>query len=374
MPGFNIISDDIIRSGSCTDIYFDRCTSVLENEGINPVVTAEVTVQGLEDGFGIFCGLNDVITLLEGLPLDLYALPEGSVFFGGEPVIGIRGRYLDFARYETAILGFICHASGIATSAALVKDAAGDRTVFSFGSRRQHPAISYMIERSAWIGGVDGVSNTCAPEGIPVVGTMPHAYLICCGDNQRAAELFNMNCPPEVPRIMLCDTFSDEKREALAAAKAGYTGVRLDTPASRRGDMRAILEEVRWELDINGFSDVKIFLSGGLTTSDVEQYRDIVDSFGVGGEIANATVIDFSLDIVEVDGVPFSKRGKRSGEKKIIVDHSGGRMVIPAGEAVPQGSSCLHLPYITNGRVIRRDTIDEARARVVEGMKSLKQA
>jgi len=374
MPGFHITSDDTIRSGDCTDIYFERCTSVLEKEGINPIVTAEVAVSRLIGGFGVLCGLEDVITLLGDLPLDVYALPEGSVFYEGEPVVVIRGRYLDFARYETSILGFLCHASGIATSAARIRDAAGEREIYSFGSRRQHPAISYMIERSAWIGGVDGVSNTCAPEGITLAGTMPHAYVMCSGDSARAWEMFDRNAPPEVPRIMLCDTFSDEKREALEAARAGCKGVRLDTPASRRGNMRSIIGEVRWELDIHGYKDVKIFLSGGLEIEDVETCRDIVDAFGIGGAIANAPVIDFSLDLVEIDGAACSKRGKRSGAKRVIKDASGIRSVVPAGESLPEGATDLHLRYIRGGRILRRDTVAEARDRVAGEMKNLNTA
>ncbi|WP_318010076.1 nicotinate phosphoribosyltransferase [Methanoculleus thermophilus] len=200
-----------------------------------------------------------------------------------EPVLRISGRYRDFAVYETAILGFLCHASGVASAAAHIRLAAQDRPVYSFGSRRQHPAIAAMVERAAWIGGVDGVSNTCAPEGIPLAGTMPHAFVMCYPGTEEAWSAFARGAGPEVPRIMLADTFADEKMEAVRAAACGAKAVRLDTPRSRRGNMRAIIEEVRWELDIHGYPDVKIFLSGGLTRADVAAYRDIVDAFGVGG-------------------------------------------------------------------------------------------
>ena len=68
---------------------------------------------------------------------------------------------------------------------------------------------------------------------------------------------------------MLCDTYCDEKTESLRAAECGATAVRLDTPRSRRGNMRSIIEEVRWELDAHGYPEVKIFLSGGVTREDV---------------------------------------------------------------------------------------------------------
>lgn len=156
-----------------------------------------------------------------------------------------------------------------------------------------------MIERAAWIGGVGGVSNTCAPEGMPVVGTVPRAFVICYPTPDGAWRSFDMHAPADVPRIMLCDTYCDEKTESLRAA-----AVRLDTPDSRRGNMRSIIEEVRWELDARTYPAVKIFLYGGVTRDDISSCHDIVDASGVGGAITNAPVIDFSLDIVEIDGVP----------------------------------------------------------------------
>jgi len=312
---FAIVEEDRIRKGGCTDIYFQRAVSVLEKSGISPHVTMEVTVSDLPRGFGVLCGMEDVTTLLEGLALDMDAMPEGSLFFPREPVLRISGKWREIAAYETSILGFLCHSSGIATAAAGIKALAGDRLVFSFGSRRQHPAIAAMVERSAWIGGVDGASNTCAPAGIPLAGTMPHAFVMCYPSPGDAFLAFDRHAPPDVPRVMLCDTYCDEKMESLLAARCGARGVRLDTPRSRRGDMRAILEEVRWELDSSGFSGVELFISGGVTADDVLLYRDIVGAFGVGGAIANAPVVDFSLDIVEKDGRKCAKRGEEERGK-----------------------------------------------------------
>jgi nicotinate phosphoribosyltransferase len=95
-------------------------------------------------------------------------------------------------------------------------------------------------------------------------------------------------------------------------------GIRLDTPSSRRGDFRNILEEIRWELDIRGYSKVKLVVSGGITEEDINNLKDIVDSFGIGTTISSAPVIDFALDIVEIEGKPVAKRGKRSGVKKVL--------------------------------------------------------
>ena len=86
------------------------------------------------------------------------ALPEGTIFRPFEPVLEVEGHYSAFAVLETPLLGVLCQASGVATAAARCRKAAGERPLLSFGARRMHPAISPMIERSAFIGGCDGVA------------------------------------------------------------------------------------------------------------------------------------------------------------------------------------------------------------------------
>jgi nicotinate phosphoribosyltransferase len=372
MGTFLTVSDEVIKNGECTDIYFIRTEEALKNDRINPHVVMEVTATSLPDSWAVFCGLSDVLALLDGVPVTVGAMPEGTVFYRNEPVLRIAGKYRDFCRYETAILGFLCHASGIATAAAHIRLAAGDRPVFSFGSRRQHPAIAAMIERAAWIGGVDGVSNTCAPEGMPVVGTMPHAFVMCYKKPEDAWRAFDRSAPKSVPRIMLCDTYCDEKAESLRAAECGAAAVRLDTPRSRRGNMRAIIEEVRWELDAHGYDKVKIFLSGGVTREDVIAYRDCVDAFGVGGAIANAPVIDFAMDIVEIEGEPKAKRGKLSGTKQVYAKKDGEHIVLPASRKGPAGGVPLIETYISNGKVVQDSWMQDARKRVAESHGLLK--
>ena len=371
MARFETVSDETIRRGDCTDIYFVRTEETLEKENINPSVTMEVTAATLPDSWAVFCGFSDVITLLEGLPVTVDAMPEGTVFFKNEPVLRISGKYRDFCRYETAILGFLCHASGVASAAAHIRVAARGLPVYSFGSRRQHPAIAGMIERAAWIGGVDGVSNTCAPAGIPLVGTMPHAFVMCYKKPEDAWRSFDRHAPQEVPRIMLCDTWCDEKSESLRAAVCGASMVRLDTPRSRRGDMLAIIDEVRWELDSHGYDNVKILLTGGVTREDIIASRQYVDAFGVGGAIANASVIDFGMDIVEIEGVPQAKRGKRSGVKQVYELPGGEHQVLPLIRKATAGENPLIEPFIKDGVIVKGSDMQVARERVLERLRTI---
>ncbi|MBC8389213.1 MAG: nicotinate phosphoribosyltransferase [Actinobacteria bacterium] len=323
---FHIANADDIKKGRLTDIYFKRTEEILKATGKNPVVKAEIFLKGFPDGYrwGILAGIEETIKLLSDIDkISIRCMPEGMVFKDFQPVMVIEGKYLDFGIYETAILGFLCQASGIATKAARCKLAAGDKLIYSFGARRMHPAITPMVERSAFIGGADGVSTTLGAELTrqEPVGTIPHSLILIMGDTVEATKAFNQVIEPKIKRISLIDTFGDEKFEAIRVAEGlgeALFGIRLDTPASRRGNFKKILEEVRWELDIRGFENVKLVVSGGLDEEDILKLRDIVDAFGVGTAISGAKVLDFSLDIVEIEGKKISKRGKMSGAKKVI--------------------------------------------------------
>ena len=316
---------DEVRAGRVTDVYFERTWQILTAKGIHKRVTAEVRAAGLPNGYpwAVFAGLEEALEVLVGLPVDVRAMPEGTLFHAGEPVFSITGDYAEFGRMETAILGFFCQASGIATKAARCRKAAGDRQVISFGARRMHPALAPMIERYAFMGGCDGVSVILSAEklGIPPSGTMPHALILLVGDVVRACQLFDEVIPREVKRVALVDTFCDEKLESVRTAEAlgdRLYAVRLDTPASRRGDFYKIIEEVRWELDIRGFSGVRMIVSGGIDEDQMLELNSVVDGYGVGASISNARVVDFALDIVEIEGAPITKRGKTSGVKQAL--------------------------------------------------------
>jgi len=227
---------------------------------------------------------------------------------------------MPFGRFETIFLGLMCQASGIATRAARCRIAAGDRVLLSFGARRMHPAIAPMIERACYIGGCDGVSTILAADviGVPPTGTMPHALVLLLGDTVEAAWAFHETVDPAVSRIVLIDTFNDEKFEALRVAEAmgqELHGVRFDTPGSRRGNLRQLLAETRWELDLRGYQHVKLYASGGLDEYSIAGLNPVCDGYGVGTSLASAPTINFSFDIVEIDGVPMAKRGKESGAK-----------------------------------------------------------
>ena len=380
---FNISSEKDILKGENADIYFRRALKVLESENIDDSITAEVTVSSFENPWVTFSGLDEIISLLKGKNIDLFALPEGTILpyrdMHGTPVpfISIRGKYRDIGLYETSILGFICQSSGISTAASLVRMACGDKPFFSFGIRRMHPSIAPMIDRAAYIGGADGVSGSLGARilGVEPVGTMPHALSLLLGDEKAWKSVASQAKSATV----LIDTYDDEKFGALKAAELlpNLKYVRLDTPASRRGNFANIIREVRWELDIRGFKDVKIMVSGGLTPQDIVVLRNAgADSFGVGTSIASGRTVDFSMDIVEIAGKPITKKGKFSSRKEVLrCNKCHGVLVIPDGNRVP-GCECggryesLLVQYLKSGSVLIDDSPAAARNRAVSWIDS----
>jgi len=332
MRKFYYADDKEIKSGETTDIYFVRTREILEAKGLTDVhVVAEITSGRLPEnwGWGVLCGVEEAANLLEGLPIDVYSMPEGCIFHGKdyngfrEPVMFIEGPYGEFCIYETPLLGLLCQSSGVATKAARVKKVIGEKLAIAFGIRRMHPAISPMLDRAAYIGGFDGVSSLKGAKtiGRDPVGTMPHALIIIFGDQVKAWKAFDEVISPEVLRVALVDTYLDEKKESVMAAEAlkeKLSAVRLDTPSSRRGNFAEIIREVRWELDARGYRHVKIFVSGGIDEESAKILSEAgADAFGVGTSVSNAPTVDFAMDIVTVNGAPSAKRGKLSGKKQV---------------------------------------------------------
>lgn len=355
-----------IIDGKITDVYFERTLRILKAKGINPVVKAEFIAKNLPDNWrwAVLAGMEEVAYLLQHLPVNVRAMREGSVFYPYEPVMEIEGRYQDFCLYETALLGLICQASGVATKSARFKKLAGERLVVSFGARRMHPILAPMLERNAYIGGCDGVAVIRSAEiiGEDPMGTMPHALIICFGSTVEAMKAYDEVLEPKLKRVALIDTFLDEKFEALNVASAmqgRLFGVRLDTPSSRRGNFYRILEEVRWELDLRGYKDVKLFVSGGIKEDDIPILNPLVDAYGIGTSITNAPVVDFAMDIMEVEGKPIAKRGKWSGSKRVLRCKKCNAPLIKPLDKRRYRCHCggetvdILLPFVENKRILK---------------------
>jgi nicotinate phosphoribosyltransferase len=313
-----------ILSGDSADVYFARAASILEREGLDPLVTMEVFAR--QDA--VLCGIDEAKNLIGHVLADcdpgevqVEALADGDRIGPKEIVLRIRARYRRFGLYETAILGMMAQSTGWATAARECVDVAAPAPVISFGARHVHPDITDVLDYAAIVGGCVGASTPAGARlaGLSPTGTMPHSLVLIFGDTVKAAEAFDRDLGSDVARIVLVDTFKDEAEEALRVAHAlgdRLYGIRLDTPSERGRVTADLVKEVRARLDIEGFQHVKIVVSGGLNPERITYFKEQgapVDSYAVGSYISGATPIDFTGDIKEIDGKPIAKRGRIPG-------------------------------------------------------------
>jgi nicotinate phosphoribosyltransferase len=219
---------------------------------------------------------------------DLWAVPEGTVVFAGEPLLRVAGPLMQAQVVETYLLTTLTLQTLVASKAARVAGAAGGRPVFDFGSRRAHgPQAGLLAARAAYLGGCVGTSNTEAGRllGVPALGTQAHSWVMAFGDEAEAFRKFAEVFP--ISSTLLIDTYDTVQgaRNALASG-AAMQAVRLDS-----GDLGALSQEVRRVLDEAGRRDVRIVASGDLNEYKV---RDLlaagapIDVFGVGTELVTS--------------------------------------------------------------------------------------
>jgi nicotinate phosphoribosyltransferase len=218
----------------------------------------------------------------------VFAVPEGSILYEGQPVLNIRAPLIEAQIPETYLLSAITFETLIATKAARVAHEAQGRDVIEFGTRRAHtPEAGVLVARAAYIGGCSGTSNVEAGYkfGIPVMGTAAHSWVMSFESETEAFRELQQLLGDRT--IQLIDTY-DPIQGAREAAKLGppLWGVRIDS-----GDFISLSRAVRRILDDAGLRDAKIMLSGDL---DETRIREIVaagapvDAFGVGTDIATS--------------------------------------------------------------------------------------
>ena len=317
-----------VLAGDTADVYFERARRILAAEGMDPVVTMEIFAR--EEA--ILCGAEEALAYLRailggngrpaGEPAPVVeSLHDGDLIAPKEVVMRIMARYSSFGLYETAILGILSQSTGWATAARQVVEAAAPIPVIGFGARHVHPSVADQMDYASVVGGCVGASTPAGARlaGLAPTGTMPHALIIIFGDTVRAAEAFDRHIDPDVPRIVLVDTFKDEAEESLRVADAlgdRLWGVRLDTPSERGRVTSDLVKEVRARLDLAGHERVKIVVSGGLDLERIAYFKAAeapIDSFAVGSAISDASPIDFTGDLKEIDGKAVAKRGRIPG-------------------------------------------------------------
>jgi len=217
---------------------------------------------------------------------DVWAMPEGTVVFPGEPVMRVTAPIMEGQILETYLLATLSYQTLIASKAARVVTAAEGRQVVEFGARRAHGSqASLLAARAAAIGGCQGTSNVLAGElfGIKTYGTQAHSWVMA---HENEAEAFShfLDVFPEHAYLLL-DTY-DVHRAVKTIVGMGRkpAGVRLDS-----GDVAKDSRWVRRELDRAGWKDVRIFASGDLDEMKIAALLSQgakIDAFGVGTALA----------------------------------------------------------------------------------------
>jgi nicotinate phosphoribosyltransferase len=304
---------------------------------------------------------------------DVWALPEGSIFFPGEPLLRVTAPIVEAQLMETSLLSTLHFQTLIASKAARVTTAAGKIPVVEFGSRRAHGVeASVLAARAAFIGGCAGTSNSYAGYrfGIPVYGTQAHSYIMAHADETEAYRDF-LDVFPE-RSTLLVDTYDVRAAiEKIIALGRKPGGVRLDS-----GDVLSDSIWVRRRFDQAGWNDVQIFVSGDLDENRIEALMRNgarIDSFGVGTALstsADAPFIGVIYKLVEVEMEGIARgTAKFSAEKKTypwrkqvfrFIGDDGqfvGDTIGIHNELIP-GAQPLLIPVMHNGK--RLDVTDVA--------------
>lgn len=212
---------------------------------------------------------------------------EGEAYFPGSPILTVEGSFAEAVVLETLALSVMNHDSAVATAAARMSIAAGDRPLAEMGSRRAHERAAVAAARAAYIAGFSATSNLRAGEewGIPTMGTAAHAWTLLHDSEEDAFR--SQVAALGVGTTLLVDTYdiSAGVATAVRVAGTGLGGVRIDS-----GDLPTVAAEVRAQLDELGATGTKITV-----TSDLDEYAiaalaaSPVDSYGVGTSVVTGS-------------------------------------------------------------------------------------
>ena len=332
-----------IREGYYSDAYFVHTKSLLEAEGHHP----RVMMQVFQKHDSVLGGIDEAIAILKTCSgheqdgawvigwdeLEVCALREGDRISSRESVMTIEGDYCLFAHLETVYLGCLARRSLVMRNVSEVVAAANGKQIFYFPARHDHWLVQTGDGWSAHVAGAIGVSTDAQASwwGGRGIGTVPHGLIAAYGgDTVKAAAVFADRFHSEMNITVLVDFVNDSVGTAIEVASAlgpKLWGVRLDTSEDMvdrsllnemggfkpTGVNPRLVEKVRAALDEAGFESVRIVASGGFTVDRIREFEAAaipVDAYGVGSSLIRGDN-DFTADIVQVDGRPCAKAGRR---------------------------------------------------------------
>ena len=218
---------------------------------------------------------------------DVWAYPEGEVFLPGSPVLQVVGTFAQAVLLETLVLSVLNHDTAIASAAARMRQAAGERSLLEFGGRRTHEEAAVAAARMAWLAGFDATSNLAAGHrfDVPTTGTAAHAWTLLHEDEPTAFAAQVAALGPGT--TLLVDTYDTEQGivHAVDAAGTALGGIRIDS-----GDLGAWAHRARRQLDELGATGCRIVVSGDLDEHAIAALADApVDGYGVGTQLVTGS-------------------------------------------------------------------------------------
>ncbi len=267
-----------------------------------------------------------------GFSGQVFAMPEGTIFFADEPVMEVTAPLIEAQLLETFLLNTVGFQTMIASKAARCFHAAAGRPLIDFSLRRtQGRDAGIKVARSTFLAGFEGTSNVLAGKiyGIPVSGTMAHSYISAFDSELEAFAAYADTFPDH--SIFLIDTYDtlEGAKNAVAVAKkmqqrgCRLIGVRLDS-----GDMAGLSQKVRKILDDAGLDDVKIFASSGFDEFKIAKVVSRgarIDAFGVGTKVgvsADAPYVDIVYKMVRFNARDVRKlspgKSTLAGKKQVF--------------------------------------------------------
>lgn len=316
---------------------------------------------------------------------DIHAMPEGTPVFPYEPLVEVRAPIAEAQLLETFLMNFIHLETQLASKAARMVVAAGDRPVVDFGMRRMHGMeASLRAVRAYHVAGIAGTSNVLGSliHGLPARGTQAHSYIQAHADETEALRSYARLYPGTTLLVDTYDTLAavDKVIELVRDEGLDVGGIRLDS-----GDLDSLARQARQRLDHAGLDQVRIIVSGGL---DEWKIRDLVaagapvDGFGVGtemGAVTDAPAVDFAYKLTEYSGEGRLKNapGKalHPGRKQVWrFSDGGGRCTHDEITQRDEGRDGVPLlrPVVSSGSpVLPAPEPEGVRARVRESLASL---
>ncbi|MBN1382141.1 MAG: nicotinate phosphoribosyltransferase [Deltaproteobacteria bacterium] len=379
-----------LTSPLLTDLYQLTMLQAYLNSGIRQQAAFEFFVRTLPENrnFLTACGLETFLDYLEGMRFspteliymkgtgrfssdlidyleqfqftgDVYAMPEGTVFFTDEPIIRVVAPICEAQLVETRLINMVQFETLIASKAARCVIAADGRaSLIDFGVRRAHGAEAGLLAaRASYIAGFIGTSTVLANAfyGIPIFGTMAHSF-IEAHDSEEAAFIDFCLANPQNTTLLI-DTYDTPNgcRKAVEVAKIlAEKGIRVQRVRLDSGDILALSKEVRQILDQAGYRDIEIFVSGNMDEFIIEDLLTSgapINGFGVGTKMdtsADAPYLECAYKLTEYADRPRMKKssGKVSlpGRKQVFRSYEKGRMT---GDVITvEGDSLAGTPLI----------------------------